>query len=120
MGGTVITQDEKKLVLTCQTREELMKKYVEKFGIPSKLYRIDNIWKQRKEIREELGKVDLTKISSVSTGIAVKGSSPMPDVGETLVHISNKMSELIQINKDMLALFQRIDKAGVKKDENQG
>lgn len=110
MGGQLISKDEKTLVLQCRTKEEFLEKYVQKFGMPNKLYRIDNVWKQRKAIKEEL--VPTFGVASVTQPQKDKSrAEPLPDEGVILTSISHKLDDLIGIQKETLALFQKqIDK----------
>jgi hypothetical protein len=122
MGGQMINKTEKLLVLESRTKEDFAKKYIEKFGMPSKLYRIDNIWTQRETFRKELGKPNIEAVSKVTTGIVPRMSNAMADEGEVLSHISNKLSELIQIQKETFLLFKKLDKTpeGMPNDKTGG
>lgn len=118
MGGQIISRQEKLLVLECRDKDTFTKRYIEKFGVPSRLFRIDNVWSKRQIFREELGKPNIEHVSKVTTGLTIRPAETFPDVGETLAKISNKISELIQLQKEELELFRKLDKTPpeVKKD----
>ena len=116
MGGKIITPDERKLVLECKSKAEFAEVYIRKFGMPSKMFRIDNIWNQRDTIRKEATSVKPP--GSITSPARVKEWDDRDGI-EVLVGISNKLSELIQLQKDMYALFKKLDKEA-KPDEKSG
>lgn len=119
MGGLLISPEEKRLVLECRDRNEFTKKYIEKFGVPSKLYRIENIWSQRKEIREEL--VPKFGVGTRTEPASGKERKTDYDEGELLYRLTLIQAEHLQVTKEMLELFKKLEereKKGVKDGTN--
>jgi hypothetical protein len=112
MGGVTISKDEKLLVLECRDRTEFAKKYIEKFGLPSKIYRIDNIWSMRKAIKDEL--VPNFGAGTQTFPRAERERKSDYDEGELLYRLTVLFAEHLQVTKEMLELFKKLDKTGVK------
>jgi hypothetical protein len=113
MGGASWRKEEKVLCLQSATKQEFTEKYIRQLGQPAKLSRIDNIWAARKEIKAEL--VPVNPPGTVTT--PRKEGHHDVDEAEILVNISNKLSELIQIQKDTFTLFKRLDAAKETTDD---
>lgn len=109
MGGDNWTPDEMRLTLECQSLKEFALQYIEKFGVPSRASRINNIWTMRKKIRDDMCPVP--KPQGKSTVLATGGVVDEESV--TLVNISNKLSEILQVQKEQLELFKK----ALKKEE---
>lgn len=89
---------EKTLCVQSQTKDEFLQKYISEIGAPSQYGRIDSLWASRAKIIIATTP-EIQKISKVSTAIIPRSQTAFADEGEVLVHISNKLSELIKINE---------------------
>lgn len=118
--GKVWTASEKRLALMCHTKQEFVDRYLKEIGMPDSMGRLESLWGQRKRLRDEMNPL-IVPISSKSTAITPKPANNFPDIGESLSNISNKVSELIEIQKETLTLFKRLDKGEqIKSEENHG
>ena len=103
------TEKEKQLTADCRNIGELFERYYKEIGTPEKGNRITSLWSHKKAIRAELAiKKQMEKQAGI-TSIVTRQDS-LPDMGEILVGISNKLSELNSIQKDMLELFKTMKK----------
>jgi hypothetical protein len=107
MGGAEWRKEEKELCLLSPNKVAFTAEYIKKFGQPGKLSRLDNIWAARHQIKEEL-----VPVRPPGTVTEPRKDKPWADVdeGKVLADISNKLSELIQIQKETYSLFEYLDK----------
>ena len=97
--GARWTEDEKRLGIECKTIEELFLRYSKEIG-DTTLSRVKSIWSHRQllvaaKTAQEKSKESQSKIPE---------RIAFPDEAETLSHISNKLSELIEVQKESLVI----------------
>jgi hypothetical protein len=118
MGGQLWSREEKELVIHSKTKNEFAMSYIGKFGAPDKLSRIDNLWKARKEIRMELVPQEIIAVSQKSQ-VLKPSAIVVDDVTMYLNSISDKLSQLIQLQKEQIEFFKKLEKKP-KEGENGG
>lgn len=87
------TDKEKQLAVECKTVEELFIRYSKEIG-DTTLSRVKSIWSHRQTL------VKAQAALAAGETPLPKGRVAFPDEAETLAHISNKLSELIELQKD--------------------
>lgn len=122
MGGASWSRDEKILCLESKDRKEFMTEYLKKFGTPTKLSRIDNIWKARAQIRDELRPVK--PVGAVTTPLTQPKTDNFPDIGNLVSAILGEVrltkvviEEMVKLQREQLELFKRVTGKRVDKDE---
>ena len=109
-------KEEKLLLLECQTEKDFYLKYVQKFGVPSRPTRVSNLWKERKVIRDEYKPIVVPQ--GRSTVLACGGGGIVDAESIALTNISNKLSELVQLQKEQLDLFRFLKKNSDREEKN--
>ena len=89
------TEKEKQLAIECKTVEELFTRYSKEIG-DTTLSRVKSIWSHR----QTLVKAQAAEAAKTEASPLPKGRIAFPDEAETLAHISNKLSELIELQKE--------------------
>ena len=101
------SKEEKLLLLECNTEKAFYQKYIEKIGVPERPTRVSNLWKERNAIRDEFKPVVVPQ--GKATVLSYGGDRIVDDESIALSNISNKLSELVQIQTETLELFKRIE-----------
>ena len=111
----VIPIEQKKLLIGAKTHEEFLQRMITKFPSenfnPSKIY---NMWYNRerhiKEVESHVKALHTVMVPrEIKTRAGGAQSPSMPD-DELFVKIHNDMRELIEVQKEMLSLFKKLDK----------
>ena len=124
MNGT-IPREHKEMCLRHTTIEDFSKEYMKVYGAsfqsPKKLLnRINGMWYCRERFAKEIE--DLKAADRVvMVPATIKNKVPtnsradsLPDIGETLIKIQNLLAESVQLQKEQIALFQKLAKTEIK------
>jgi len=99
--GRYWTEEEKQLVRESKNVEELMAKYLKKYGTAT-VSRVSSLWSHRARLLKEQ-----EMIASLSAKVPTKTIAF--DEDQVLAHISNKLSETIELEKEQLVQLQGIN-----------
>lgn len=99
--GLYWTDEEKQLVRESKNVEELMAKYLKKYGTAT-VSRVRSLWSHRARLLKEQ-----EVIASLSAKVPTR--TVAFDEDQVLAHISNKLSELIELEKEQLVRLQGIN-----------
>ena len=119
MSNNKIPREHKELCLRCNTLEEFAKEYTKAYGtsIPNPvklLNRINGMWYSRERFANEIQALKSNdRIVMIPAKIRNKCPQPsrsdtLPDVAEILVKCEHLLAEMVQLQKEQIALFRKL------------
>jgi len=109
--GRYWTEEEKQLVRESKNVEELMAKYLKKYGTAT-VSRVSSLWSHRSRLLKEQEAAASLSAKQVidSLSVHVPTRTPAFDDDQVLAHISNRLSEtMIELEKEQLIQLQGIN-----------
>lgn len=102
--GVRWTDEEKELAINCKSEDDLAIQYLKKFGTADRS-RVHSLFGHRNDL------IRARTVARTSPPIVHKA---IFDEDVILAHISNKLSELIQLQKETLEIFKKLSEKKVE------
>ena len=116
----VTPREQKEMVLKYENRSEFAEAFNKKYSATMPFLklagRVRSLWNRRAKHADEIAALrkkeeELLHTVMIPKRIVTKHTQspdPIPDVGELLIRINNLLAELVQLQKEQIALFKEI------------